>query len=217
MLRTTFALLLVSALASAAHAGNNELSITETARSLHTTSANAVTEDGLIGGELGYARRIDIPIAPDLTLWARANFGWGVTEGEMFQTMTTNVDTLSLTVGGRARYELHRRVFATGHLDVGSTRAALTLEDENGHSARDSGWGPLTQFGLGLDLYAINRPQFSLGLRLELGYVAMSGIDMTAEPASESNETLHLQMTAAGLGSLNLSGSTFAASIVSQF
>jgi hypothetical protein len=217
MLRTTLALLLVSSLTSVAHAGNNEVSLTETARSLHTASANAVTEDGMVGGSLGYARRVDIPIAPDLTLWARANFGWGVTEGEMFQTMTTDVSTLMLTIGGRARYELHRLVFATGHLDIGSTRASLALEDDEGHSASDSGWGPLTQFGLGLDLYAINRPQFSLGLRLELGYVAMSSIDMTAKPESESNGTLHLEMTAAGLGSLNLSGSTFSASIVSQF
>jgi hypothetical protein len=45
----------------------------------------------------------------------------------------------------------------------------------------------------------------------------MSSIDMTAKPESESNGTLHLEMTAAGLGSLNLSGSTFSASIVSQF
>jgi hypothetical protein len=72
MLRTTLALLLVSSLTSVAHAGNNEVSLTETARSLHTASANAVTEDGMVGGSLGYARRVDIPIAPDLTLWARA-------------------------------------------------------------------------------------------------------------------------------------------------
>jgi hypothetical protein len=100
---------------------------------------------------------------------------------------------------------------------VGMTRASLMLEDEEGHSASDSGWGPLAQFGLGLDVYAVNRPQFSFGLRLELGYVAMAGIDMTAKPETESDGTLQLEMTAAGLGSLNLSGSTFSAAIVSQF
>jgi hypothetical protein len=75
----------------------------------------------------------------------------------------------------------------------------------------------MSQVGLGLDLYAVNKPNFTFGLRLELGYVATGNIDMTAGPPSESNDTLHLQMTAASLGSLNLSGSTFAASVVSQF
>ncbi|HUS27251.1 MAG TPA: hypothetical protein VMZ53_02045 [Kofleriaceae bacterium] len=217
MLRTTLALLLFTALGSVAHAGNNEVSITETARFLHTNSANAVTEDGMVCGALGYSRRVDLPALPNLTLWATGSFGWGTTSGEMFQTMTTDVGTLSLTAGGRARYELHRLVHATARLDVGTARASLTLEDEAGHSARDAGWGPISQAGVGLDLYAVNRRNFTFGMRLELGYVAMGDIDMTAKPDSESNKTLQLQMTAASLGGLNLSGSTFSASVVSQF
>lgn len=214
MLRTTLALLLVPSLA---YAGNNEVSLTETARALHTDSANAVTEDNMVNGTLGYARHFDIPILPDLTLWGTASFGWGGTDGQMFQTMTTDVSTIWFSAGGRARYQLHRLVYATARLDVGTTRASLTLADEEGHSASDAGWGPMSQVGAGLDLYAINKPNFSFGLRLELGYVAMGNIDMTAKPDSESNDTLQLQMTAAGLGGLNLSGSTFSASVVSQF
>lgn len=214
MLRTTLALLLFS---SVAYAGNNELSISESRRALHTASANAVTSDGMVGGSLAYARRIDLPIMPNLTLWATANFGWGGTSGEMFQTMQTDVSTLMLSAGGRARYQLHRLVVATGRLDLGSSRAALTLRDDAGHSASDHGWAPMTQAALGVDLYAVNRQNFSLGLRFELGYVAMGSVDMTAKPDSGSNGTLQLQMTAAGLGGLNLSGSTFAASVVSQF
>lgn len=216
MLRTTIALLFLMPV-GAAYAGDNEVSISETRRALHTDSANAVTDKGMVTGTLGYARQIDIPIIEDLTLWATGNFTWGGTSGEMFQTMTTDVGTLMFAVGGRARYQLHRLVVATARLDVGTTRASLTLEDEMGHSASDSGWAPMSQVGLGLDLYAVNKPNFSFGLRLELGYVATGGVAMTGEPASASNDTLHLQMTAAGLGSLNLSGSTFAASVVSQF
>ena len=99
MLRSTLALLLLT---SVAHAGNNELSATQTARSLHTSSANAVTEDGMVGGSLGYARRIDIPIARDLTLWARANFGWGGTDGEM----ATRYDLLFPQNKSRMRFHL---------------------------------------------------------------------------------------------------------------
>ena len=214
MLRTTLALLVLS---SVAYAGNNELSISESRRALHTDSANAVTSDGLVGGALAYARRVDLPMIPRLTVWGTANFGWGGTSGEMFQTMHTDVSTLMLSVGGRAHYKLHRLVVATGRLDLGSARAALTLQDDAGHSATDHGWAPMTQAALGLDLYAYNKPSFSLGLRFELGYVATGSVDMTAKPDSGSNGTLQLQMTAAGLGGLNLSGSTFAASVVSQF
>lgn len=214
MLRTTLALLLLS---SVANAGNNELSISESHRALHTDSANAVTSDGMVGGALAYARLVDLPIIPRLTVWGTANFGWGGTSGEMFNTMHTDVSSLMLSVGGRANYKLHRLVIATGRLDIGSSRAALTLQDDAGHSATDHGWAPMTQAALGLDLYAVNKPQFSLGLRFELGYIAMGSVDMTAKPDSGSNETLHLQMNAAGLGGLNLSGSTFAASVVSQF
>jgi hypothetical protein len=219
MLRTTLALVLLtpSLLTSAAYAGNNEVSLTETRRALHTDSANAVTDDGMVNGTLGYARRIDMAIVPNLTLWATGHFGWGGTDGEMFQTMTTDVSTIWFSAGGRARYQLHRLVHATARLDVGTTRASLTLEDEMGHSASDAGWGPMSQIGAGLDLYAVNKPNFSFGLRLELGYVAMGNIDMTAKPDSQSDDTLQLQMTAAGLGGLNLSGSTFSASVVSQF
>ena|ERR1043165_5142099 len=216
MLRTTIALLLLVPVGTA-YAGDNEVSLTETARALHTDSANAVTEDGMVTGTLGYARHIDIPLLDNLRLWATGNFSWGGTSGEMFQTMTTDVGTLMFAAGGRAQYQLHRLVVASARLDVGTTRASLTLEDEEGHSAKAKGWGPMSQVGLGLDLYAVNKPNFTFGLRLELGYVATGNIDMTAGPPSESNDTLHLQMTAASLGSLNLSGSTFAASVVSQF
>ena len=217
MLRTTLALSLLGLLSSAASAGNNEVSISESRRALHTASANAVTEDGMVGGALAYARRVDLPIVPKLTLWATGNFGWGGTQGEMFQTMQTDVSTLMLSAGGRARYQLHRLIVATGRLDIGSARASLTLQDDAGHSASDHGWAPMTQMAAGLDLYAVNKPNFSLGIRFELGYVATGTVDMTAKPDSGSNNTLQLQMTAAGIGGLNLSGSTFAASVVSQF
>jgi hypothetical protein len=218
MLRTSLAsLLLTLVMASAAYAGNNEVSLSESRRALHTASANAVTGEPMIGGAFGYARRIDLPAPPRLTLWATGNFGWGVTDGEMFQTMTTDVNTIMLSVGGRARYQLHRLAVATARLDLGAARASLTLQDTAGHSASDHGWGAMSQAGLGLDLYAVSKPKFTLGLRIEFGYVASGSIPLTAKPQSASDDTLQLQMTAAGLGSLDLSGSTFAASVVSQF
>src|SRR6478609_11686744 len=96
--------------AATAHAEGNELSLGESMRTLNTTSAKAVTADGMVGGSVGYARQLNLPVAPHLAVWADATFGWGSADGTMFQTLTTSLDSLMVGVGGRARYQLHRLV-----------------------------------------------------------------------------------------------------------
>jgi hypothetical protein len=137
-MRTAIALILLTATASA---GNNELTITETSRALRTSSANAITEDSLIGGELAYSRKLDVSFMPKLELWTVGTFAWGVADGTMFQTLTTELDTLALTVGARARYRLHHRLDASARLDIGATRAAFSVRDDMDHSASDAGLG----------------------------------------------------------------------------
>jgi hypothetical protein len=207
--------ILVLLLTTSARAGNNELTITETTRALRTNSANAVTEDSLFGGELLYARRVSV--MPRLELWAEGTFAWGVADGTMFQTLTTEIDTLALTIGARARYALHHRFDAHARIDLGATRAALSIRDEMGHSASDDGWGAITSAAVGIDCYAFHGERYALAMRFELGAVATSSIPLTATPDSGSEETLQLEMTAASLGSLNLSGPVFAVSLVGQF
>jgi hypothetical protein len=203
--------------ASAAHAGNNELTITESTRALRTDSANAVTADSLVGGALTYGRSLGHGLIPRFELWAHGTFAWSDADGTMFQTLSTSLDTLAFTVGARARYELHRLVVASAGVDVGAARAAVAIRDDMGHSASDHGWGAITSATLGIDGYVFRGQQFALGVRLELGAVATSSIPLTATPDSESEGTLQLEMTAASLGSVNLSGPVFAASIVGQF
>lgn len=206
-------------IASTAHADDtHELSIGTTTRALRATSANALTEDSLAGGSLAYAHSLGLQVLlPGLQLWGEAGFGWGSADGSMFQTMRTELDTLSFTVGGRARYPLRKRLIATGRVDLGMARAAVAIRDSAGHTARDAGWGATSAATLGVDFLAIRAPRFSLGVRFEMGVVAQSPIDLTAEPESSDDDTLKLQMSAAGLGSLNLSGGTFAFSVVSVF
>jgi hypothetical protein len=211
-MRTAIILLLLTSLA---HAGNNELAITETSRALRTSSANAVTADSLFGGELMYSRRV--AVLPKLELWAQGTFGWGVADGTMFQTLTTELDTLALTIGARARYALHHRFDASARIDIGAARAAFSIRDDMGHSASDHGWGAITSAAVGIDCYAFHGARYALALRFELGAVATSSIPLTATPESGSEGTLQLEMTAASLGSLNLSGPAFAFSLVGQF
>ena len=213
-MRIAIALVLLS---STAYAERNELSYGGGFRALHSSSANAVTEDSLTGGQLGYAHALDLSLLPDLELWAQAGFGWGGTDGTMFQTLSTDVSTINFTAGGRARYELHRLAIASAHIDLGTARAAFSLRDGAGHTASDHGWGAITSVGAALDLFAIRRKRFALGVRVDLGYVYASGIDLVATPESSSDGTLQLEMTAAGLGSLDLSGPTFNAALVSTF
>jgi hypothetical protein len=214
MSRIALALVLFT---TAAHAGNHEISVTETNRALRTSSANAVTEDSLIGGALAYAYNLGEPVVPGIELWATTTFGWGGAEGTMFQTLHTELDTLAFAVGARARYTLLSRIVASARVDIGTTRAALELHDDNGHSAADHGWGAMTAASVGLDLYAILRDRFSLAVRAELGAVATSSIPLSATPDGSREGTLQLEMTAASLGSLNLSGPTFGVSLVGQF
>lgn len=217
-MRLTLALTLAVALARPAHANDNELTISESLRALRTTSANAITEDSLFGGALTYGRQLGIELVPHLELWAHATFSWAGAEGMMFQTINTELDTLGLTAGARARYPLWRRhLAATARVDLGAARAALELRDTSGRSASDAGWGGTTSAAFGLELYLVRVQRFALGVRFEIGVVATSSIPLTATPAPGSEDTLELEMSAASLGDLNLSGPAFTASVVSQF
>ncbi len=205
---------------STAYAGDNELSLGPSTRALRTDSANALTEGSLEGGLLGYERALDLPLVPGMSIWATGTFGWGGADGQMFQTLSTSIDTLAFTAGGRARYPLVRWLNATARVDLGMARAAVGLSDTAGHTAADSGWGAIAQGALGLEVVLLRSrtTRFTLGLRAELGYIAASPVSLTATPESGSDDdTLHLEMSAASLGSLNLSGKVFAVSITSQF
>jgi hypothetical protein len=209
--------ILLALLASTAHADDNEITITESVRALRTRSANAITDDSLVGGSLGYARALPATLGP-FALWAHASFDWAVTSGTMFQTLTTDLYTLGGSAGIRARYHLWRdRIVASARADLGFVRAALEIRDDAGHAVRDSGWGATTSVGGGVDLVVVRSRRFTMALRTELAAVATSSIPLSATPARDGGNTLQLEMTAASLGSLNLSGPAFAVSLVGRF
>ncbi|MDQ3369199.1 MAG: hypothetical protein M3680_27550 [Myxococcota bacterium] len=196
----------------------NELTAGSFNRALRSASANALTDDNLHGGALSYARRLPLAPLPGLQLWGTANLGWGFSEGTMFQTLTTTVDTAHYTLGARARYALFRdHVVATARLDLGTQRAAVGLRDAAGHSAADASWGAVGIGSVGVDLLAVARRRFSLGFRAELGYVAATAVELTAQAESPDDDTLELDRMAASLGHVDLGGRFFAFTVVSQF
>lgn len=215
-MRHALALLVLTAPLSTASADTREIAISSTSRTLRTSSANALTGDRLGGGALSYAHDGGLELVPGLAVWAHGSVGWGSADGTMFQTLSTEIRSLSFTAGGRARYPVRTRIVANARFDLGMARAAVQLRDAAGRTASDHGWGATSHAALGLDLFAVRRPQFSLGVRLELGYVATTPVQLSVAP-SGSDGTLQLEMSAASLGSLNLSGAVFEASMVSDF
>ena len=220
-LRLLGSCLLVAAAAAPARAGDrNELSVGSWNRALRSASANAVTDDNLVGGALTYGRDLRIRPVPALAVWAVGSFTWAGAAGTMFQTLDTDVEVLGLSAGGRARYQLHRRVVVSARLDVGAARTRLRLEDAMGHTAEGAGWAGIATAAAGLDLLAVAGPRFSLGLRAELGYTAAAAPALTASPGDGGGgdgDAILLPMHQASLGHLDLGGRFFGISLVSQF
>lgn len=217
-MRALLAILLLSASGSLAHAGDNELSMGSGTRALRADSANALTEDGLGGGGVAYARRLPLAVAPGLELWATGSAWWASAEGTMFQTLATTIDVQQYAVGARARYALWRRhVVGSARLDLGLAENTVGLRDGAGHTAGDSGWGALATGALGLELLAIAHPRFSVGMRFELGYVAATATELIAKSDQPDDDTLQLDRMQASLGHLDLGGRFFAMTLVAGF
>lgn len=214
-MRTAPLLAALCAAASPALAGNNEITIGNSDRSLRTASANAVTSENLGGVQLGVARQIHLGLVPNLQIWGALGFASTSAEGELFG-MPTEVDALDITFGGNARYVLHRHVALVAKLDLGPTRSSLSIEG-NGHTVSDSAWGARARGALGVDLFLVAYPRFSLGARFEMGYVAHSAGGALSPVEGSSEQMLELSESQASIGHLDLGGRYYAFSLLSQF
>src|SRR5262249_44505219 len=139
----------------------------------------------------------------------------GAVDGTMFQTLSTDIATLGLTGGLRARYPLHRLIIASARIDVGAERVRLGIHS-SGVTFSDHGWGTMVSAAAALDLFAMSGRSFGIGMRVELGYARAQAISLSPR-SNVSSDTLMLPMMDASLGKLDLSGPTFAASLVGQF
>ena len=197
-MRIAIALLLVS---TAAHA-DTEISLGSDVRALHTSSANALTEDSLWGGHVMVAHAL----LPDV--WVTGSAGIGGATGTMFG-MSTSVVQEAFSAGVRGRYHLAGPVWAIAHADLGVSNTDIKLEDPSYQTLSDHAWAPLASGALG----------FELGghFRFELGYVACAAVELTAKTNRADDSTIRLPMTQASLGSLDLSGRYASASWLVRF
>jgi hypothetical protein len=187
-------------------------------RALHTSSANALTDDSLAGPVFGYAYRLPLDVVPKLELWGTGTLLFGSGDGEMFQTLSTNIDALQITGGIRARYPLWRRVIvANARLDLGAQRIDVALADAANHTARDSGWGATSTAAVGLELNPFTFRSFGLGFRVEYGYTVNQAIEMTAKSNGAPEDTIELDRMAASLGHLDIGGKYFSFTLMTRF
>jgi hypothetical protein len=212
------ALLVLSLLATTAHADvDHEAHLGSFVRALHTSSANALTDNSLAGPDLGYAYRLPLDLGK-LEVWGTGTFAGGYVDGEMFQTLDTQVRTLQLTAGARVRYPLWRKyVLANARFELGAQRVAFSVEDRAGHTARDTGWGAMSTAALGIELAPLALRSFGLSLRLELGYTFTQAVELDARSEGAPEDTIELDRMAASIGHLDLGGKVFAITVTTRF
>lgn len=213
------AILVLVTTAGLASADNHEILVGWQDRSMRAPSADAVTGDNLGGAQIGYAHVLPVATIPGLELWLGGGMELGGAQGEMFQTLTTELSTVAFVATARARYWLSRPVFATARLSLGAVNTSLSLTDEAGMKVSDGSWGTAGTAAAGLDvMISRDMPVLrSLGLRVELGYTRASAPALTLRPDRPDDGTLRLPMTEASIGHLDLSGRFVSITCFSQF
>ena len=225
MLKKTLAILCV--MTGAAYAdGDVSVSVGSDIRALHSDSANALTGDSLVGGQLEVPRiRLPIELVPNLSLWAEAGFVGSSAQGTLFNSLNTDVSTSELTAGLQARYRVYRRRDRVrARADFGAARATTcrSLRRRTRWRARATTHGARSRAAHSAsELMAIDggegASRWDIGLRIEFGYTQASKIALSPTPDHPNDDTLRLPMMEASLGHLDLSGPTFSGGIVGHF
>jgi hypothetical protein len=215
-MRNAFLIAFVLTTAGTARADGNEFAVGSSIRALRAASADAVTANSLAGGAIEYARALHLPVPPGLAIWADAGVNWGSASGTLFEAMTTDVGNICFTIGGRARYAIWKHLAVGGRVELGANRTSLELADAR-VAASGHGWGTVAAVASSIDVLALASEHFSLGVRIELGYVKTASVGLTLAPDRPDDGTLKLPMSAASVGHLDLSGPSFGFRAISQF
>jgi hypothetical protein len=210
--------------ASLAHADRIELGMGPTSRFTHADSVLAVHDSSSTGFSVSAAYRWVSMAGFDVL--ADASFdtdtAWATTFGRMRTASTTRV----ALAGVRARRPLARALSAHARLALGAARVALDVDDVDGRSyLQDQGHAACAYLGAGLDFVPL-RPRtargqeiLSLGVRVELGYLAMSAVGMAADSPDPDmpDGAIEIPGMAAELGDLDMSALTLRFAVVAHF
>jgi hypothetical protein len=208
---------LLVCVASSASAGTNEVMFGTATRALRAPSADALTSDALTGGQLGYARALEVALPYDLVLWVDAQLEWGNAKGSLFQSTATDVTSIAPVIGARLVYEPHRRIAVSGRLGLGAAHESLSLTPSSGPEVSDGAWAAVASATLAVDVRLLVGPRFDFGLRGQLGYVVASRVALTPHRDGPDDGTLTLPVMDEPIGHLDLGGPTAALSVIGDF
>ncbi len=142
-----------------------------------------------------------------------------------FQRMYT-ASTTRVVLGRRVRRPLPYAASAHARLALGATRLGMEIADLDGRSHVDyHGNGTSTYPGAGIDCVPLRprtangREMFSLGVRAELGYLAMTTVGFSAESPDPGipEGTIEIPARAAALGHLDMSALTLRLALIARF
>lgn len=216
--------------ASRAHADRVALTMGPTSRFTHADSVLAVHDSRSTGFSMGAAYRWASMAGVDLL--ADASFdtdtAWATTFGRMHTSSTTRV----ALVGVRASRPLAHALSAHARLALGAARVAVdirdigAIDDIGGRSnLQDHGHAACAYVGAGLDFVPL-RPRtaagqeiLSVGVRVELGYLAMAAVGLTAESPDPDmpDDVIEIPAMAAALGDLDMSALTVRLALIAAF
>jgi len=211
----TTAAIVLTALTTTAHADDPpawRIEMGSSTRWLGDTSAAAVTTDTLglfvLSGERRFAT-LALPRGLVVELAGTGALATGGAGGTMFQTLSTNLDTLELLAGVHASARLVRMMVVSARAELGADKVSLRIAPTGQPamtSVDDRGWGRAAAASIGAELDPIARPQLRLGVGAELGYTWTSAVEMHASPGDEGDPDLTIRTAFASIGRLDLDG-----------
>lgn len=159
-------------------------------------------------------------------LLADASFDTDTAWATTFQRMHTATTTQVVMLGLRVRRPLPLAASAHARLALGATRLGIEIDDLDGRShIADHGRGASAYLGAGIDCVplrprmASGREMFSLGVRVELGYLAMTAVGLSAESPDSGmpDGTIEIPARATALGDLDMSALTLHLALIARF
>ncbi|WP_428263452.1 hypothetical protein [Haliangium sp.] len=213
-----------AATAAPASAERFELGMGSVSRWMPSGSVLSLHDGSSTG--LGLDAAVQVGAVAGLSLAVDGSYATDAVSGRTFQRMDTETRTHALLVGVRAQRAVAPLTEAYGRVAAGAIRVAATLDDDYAaESVSDHGWGAALYAGAGVEVLPIRRVgaggrgRFALGVRAELGYLAMTPVALTGRSpdADMPAGAIEIPAHAASLGRLNMSALTLGLSAVARF
>jgi hypothetical protein len=199
-----------------------ELGLGSATHRLATGSADALTDDNLVMVSVSGALALPSLSLHGFAVDLAAAFDHGGVDGTTFGTMSTATRMTAATLGLRARRALSRRWLLHGRAAAGAARVSVELDDyySGAGALYDRGYAGCMQVGGGGDLILLGagRRGLSLVLRAELGYSAMSAVELRGAPEDRmDDDIIRIPEMYTSLGELDLSAWNARLSLVGRF